>query len=377
MSDLKPVAPGTDKARDIVEVSDLIVKYGEVVAVNGVSLGIRAGEFLTLLGPSGCGKTTILRAIAGLERPTSGSIVIDGRSVYCSAQGIDVPAERRNLSMVFQSYAIWPHMTVFENVVYGLRVRRRPKEEIRRQGEWALNLVQMAPFADRRASALSGGQQQRIALARAIAFSPDVVLFDEPLSNLDANLRAQMRAEIKELQSALGLTSVYVTHDQEEALTMSDRIIVMSNGVIQQEATPHELYDYPINSFVANFIGSANLLPGTIDETSRSGRDVEFVLANGDRVKAVDNRRSRSAETSLLAIRSVYPRLYARTAPEARPNTWPGKIARATFSGEFIEYYVETGWGSIIVRRPPTERFEVGSTVMLELDPDHCIVIED
>lgn len=377
MSDVTLTQSTPPDGRRIVDVRDLVVKYGEVTAVSGVSLQIKAGEFLTLLGPSGCGKTTILRAIAGLERPTSGTIEIDGRIVYSSKEGIDVPAESRNMSMVFQSYAIWPHMTVFENVVYGLRVRRRPKDEIRRQGEWALNLVQMSKFADRRASALSGGQQQRIALARAIAFSPDVILFDEPLSNLDANLRAQMRVEIKELQSALGVTSVYVTHDQEEALTMSDRIIVMSNGEIQQEAVPSELYDYPVNRFVANFIGSANLYPGTIDESSRSGQYLNFVFENGDWVRAVDNRRSAVKKKSLLAIRSVYPQLRSSVGEAPTGNAWPAKVLRATFSGEFIEYLVETNWGEVIVRRPPTERYAVGDECTVAIDPQHCIVIED
>jgi iron(III) transport system ATP-binding protein len=377
MSDVKPTsAISQPDDAYIVEVSDLVVKYGDVVAVDGVSFGIQSGEFFTLLGPSGCGKTTILRAIAGLERPSSGEISVGGRIVYSSSKGIDVPAEKRNMSMVFQSYAIWPHMTAFENVVYGLRVRRRPKEEIQRQGDWALNLVQMGQYAQRSASALSGGQQQRIALARAVAFSPDVILFDEPLSNLDANLRAQMRVEIKELQSALGLTSVYVTHDQEEALTMSDRIIVMSNGRIQQEASPGELYDYPVNSFVANFIGSANLLAGQVDEATRSGNSVEFVLTNGDRISAIDNRRSSKVEESLLSIRSVYPQLASSKALKGAVNQWPCKVTKATFSGEFIEYVVEAAWGPIVLRRPPTDRFKVGTEAVLTIDPAHCIAIE-
>jgi iron(III) transport system ATP-binding protein len=364
------------KGTYIVEVSDLVVKYDNVTAVAGVSFRVRTGDFLTLLGPSGCGKTTILRAIAGLERPSAGEISVGGRVVYSSTKGIDVPAEKRNMSMVFQSYAIWPHMTAFENVVYGLRVRGRPREEIKQQGKWALNLVQMEEYGGRRASALSGGQQQRIALARAVAFGPDVILFDEPLSNLDANLRTQMRSEIKHLQSALGVTSVYVTHDQEEALTMSDRIIVMSNGHIQQEASPEELYDYPANRFVADFIGSANLLSGHVDEVTRSGKSVEFVLDNGDRVSAVDNRPSQQVGTSLLAIRSVYPQLSGCEAGTGVTNQWNCKIVTATFSGEFIEYLVETTWGRIVVRRPPTDRFKVGSAAVLTIDPKRCVVIE-
>ncbi|HEX2171334.1 MAG TPA: ABC transporter ATP-binding protein, partial [Dehalococcoidia bacterium] len=220
-----------------IEVENLVVKYGDVTAVNGVSFAIRRGEHLTLLGPSGCGKTTTLRAIAGLEQPASGEILIDGKPVYSSSRHVNVPTEKRGLSMVFQSYAIWPHMTVFDNVAYGLRVRRLPKKEIEEKVHWALGLVRMNDFARRSAAKLSGGQQQRVALARSFAFSPSVLLFDEPLSNLDAKLRAEMRLEIKDLQQQIGITSVYVTHDQEEALAISDRVIVMNVGIIEQIGT--------------------------------------------------------------------------------------------------------------------------------------------
>jgi len=224
-------APETRHAASI-DVKDLVVRYGAVTAVRGVSFSVAAGEHLTLLGPSGCGKTTTLRAIAGLEKPTAGEIRIDGTVVYGAGSRVQVPPERRGLSMVFQSYAIWPHMTVFDNVAYGLRVRRESETAIAERVGWALDLVQMGELAGRSASKLSGGQQQRVALARAFVFSPSVLLFDEPLSNLDAKLRAEMRIELKELQRQLGITSVYVTHDLEEALAISDRIIVMRNGVI-------------------------------------------------------------------------------------------------------------------------------------------------
>lgn len=359
----------------LVEVKDLVIKYGNVTAVHGVSLKIRAGEFLTLLGPSGCGKTTILRSLAGLERPTSGEIRVDGNTVYSSEQRIDVPSDKRNMSMVFQSYAIWPHMTAFENVVYGLRVRRRPEKEIRERGQWALDLVQMGMYADRRASALSGGQQQRIALARAVAFGPSVILFDEPLSNLDANLRVQMRREIKDLQRSLGVTSVYVTHDQEESLTMSDRIIVMSNGRIEQEASPDELYDYPANRFVANFIGSANLYPGRVQASEQGAQTVEFVLNNGARIQAVDRRPSPAADC-LVAIRTVYPVLcrVGQQVPNGL-NQWPCTVIRSVFSGDFIEYAVQTAWGEILLRRPPNDRFEPSSQAIVCVDPVHCVVV--
>ncbi|MEO6958606.1 MAG: ABC transporter ATP-binding protein [Burkholderiaceae bacterium] len=362
--------------RYLVEVSDLIIKYGDVVAVNGVSLRIKAGEFLTLLGPSGCGKTTILRAVAGLERPTSGEIRVGGKIVYSSKLGIEVPSDKRNMSMVFQSYAIWPHMTAFENVVYGLRVRRRSAAEISRQGKWALDLVQMGQYGDRQASALSGGQQQRIALARAVAFGPDVILFDEPLSNLDANLRTQMRKEIKDLQRSLGVTSLYVTHDQEESLTMSDRIIVMSNGKIEQEACPVELYDYPANKFVANFIGSANILSGHVVKAAGAGPEVDFAATGGGLIRAVDRRPSPSAGDSMLAIRAVYPVLCRSGQQQSgSANQWTCTIAHAIFSGDFVEYLVKTQWGELVVRRPPSDRYELGSSAILSVDPAHCVVI--
>ena len=219
--------------------------YGSVPAVRGVSFNVLPGEQLTLLGPSGCGKTTTLRAIAGLEQPTAGEIRIDGNIVYSSEARINIRAEKRGLSMVFQSYAIWPHMTVFENVAYGLRVRRTGAAESRKRCIRRSRWCRCRAFASRRAAQLSGGQQQRVALARAFVFQPSVLLFDEPLSNLDAKLRADMRIELRELQHRLGITSVYVTHDLEEALAMSDRIVVMRDGLIEQTGTPDEIYRLP------------------------------------------------------------------------------------------------------------------------------------
>src|SRR5262249_31837697 len=255
-----------------IEIADLVVRYGDVVAVDGVSLTIAQGEHVTLLGPSGCGKTTTLRAIAGLEEPSGGTIRIDGTAVYSAAERRNVPAEKRGISMVFQSYAVWPHMSVFDNVAYGLRVRKLPRHEIADHVARALDLVQMRDYADRSAALLSGGQQQRVALARAIAFSPTVLLFDEPLSNLDAKLRVEMRVELRELQRRLGVTSLYVTHDQEEALAISDRVIVMNVGGIEQLGTPGDIYNRPKTRFVADFVGSANLIAGRIaGATARPG----------------------------------------------------------------------------------------------------------
>jgi iron(III) transport system ATP-binding protein len=243
-----------------VELKGLVKRFGrDVVAVDHVDLHVDRGELITLLGPSGCGKTTALRMIAGLEKPTAGQVLIDTDDVT------RLPAYLRDITMVFQSYALFPHMNVFENVAYGLKVARRPKDEIATRVAEALAMVGLDGLADRATSALSGGQQQRVALARALAIRPRVLLFDEPLSNLDAKLRKRVREDIRELQQRLGITSVYVTHDQEEALAISDRVVVMRAGQIEQIGSPLELYTRPATRFVADFIGSANFLPGRYD----------------------------------------------------------------------------------------------------------------
>ena len=243
-----------------VELRGLVKRFGkDVYAVNDVDLHIERGELLTLLGPSGCGKTTALRLIAGLEQPTAGQILLDDEDVA------RLPAYLRDITMVFQSYALFPHMNVFENVAYGLRVARRPKDEVGARVDEALAMVGLEGLAHRTPSQLSGGQQQRVALARALVIRPRVLLFDEPLSNLDAKLRKRVREDIRELQQRLGITSVYVTHDQEEALAISDRVVVMREGVIEQTGSPHDLYTRPASRFVADFIGSANFLPGRYD----------------------------------------------------------------------------------------------------------------
>jgi putative spermidine/putrescine transport system ATP-binding protein len=245
-----------------VEVKDVSKSYGPVVAVQNVSLAIKRGEFLTLLGPSGCGKTTLLNMIAGFDVPTAGTISINGRDVT------KVPPHLRDTGMVFQNYALFPHMSVFDNVAFGLRMRRMDKQTIARDVAAALDMVKLTGMGERRIRQLSGGQQQRVALARAIVFGPSVLLLDEPLSALDKNLRTQMQFELKDLHQKTGLTTVFVTHDQGEALSMSDRIVVMSKGEIQQISSPLELYRRPVNGFVASFIGEINQLP-----VARLGRD--------------------------------------------------------------------------------------------------------
>ncbi len=348
-----------------IEISDLVIRYGEATAVNGVGFTVGQGEHLTLLGPSGCGKTTTLRAIAGLEQPASGSIRIDGRAMFDGAARVNVPTEDRGVSMVFQSYAVWPHMTVFDNVAYGLRVRKQDKSQIKANVERALDLVQMRHLADRGASKLSGGQQQRVALARAIAFSPTVVLFDEPLSNLDAKLRAEMRVELRELQRRLGITAVYVTHDQEEALAISDRVIVMNVGVIEQIGTPEEIYNRPKSHFVADFVGSANIIKGRLSAPGVFEAEGGVTL----RVTAPHVPHGRESE---VALRTAY----IGVAPQPGDNQVQGTVRQRLFHGDFVQYLVECPLGRLIVRRPPTNLLAEGAQVTLSFSPEHCVLLE-
>jgi ABC-type Fe3+/spermidine/putrescine transport system ATPase subunit len=367
------VAPPTRKSA--IDVTDLVVRYGPVLAVRGVTFSVGEGEHVTLLGPSGCGKTSTLRAIAGLEKPESGEIRIDGNVVFGSSPRVEVPAERRGLSMVFQSYAIWPHMTVFDNVAYGLRVRRLPAPEVAERVRGALELVQLGDLGHRSASKLSGGQQQRVALARAFVFSPSVLLFDEPLSNLDAKLRAEMRIELKELQRRIGITSVYVTHDLEEALAISDRIVVMRDGIIEQVGPPSEIYDLPRNTFVADFVGSANLIRG------RRRRDLEddglVVLETpaGTLIHGAASGR-RSGEEALLSVRTVHLRLW-RQPPAPGPNVWPARIRRRVFQGDFTQYHVDWDGRQLVVRTATLDPLGEGEDIYLSVEPRHCVLLEE
>jgi ABC-type Fe3+/spermidine/putrescine transport system ATPase subunit len=361
--------------RTHIEVEDLEIRYGSVPAVNRISFRVLAGEQLTLLGPSGCGKTTTLRAIAGLERPTSGLIRIGGQAVYSLAGGIDVPAEKRGLSMVFQSYAIWPHMTVFENVAYGLRVRRRGRQEIQTRVREALDLVQMGAYEKRPASALSGGQQQRVALARACVFSPSVLLFDEPLSNLDAKLRADMRIELRELQHRLGITSVYVTHDLEEALAMSDRIVVMRDGNIEQIGSPTDIYNLPRNAFVADFVGSSNLIRGRLRPDLAVDGFIALETSSGQVVHGVTNGLAPPPEP-VFSVRTVYLRL-SFEPPAAVRNVWPVKVHHCVFQGDFSQVNVTWGDRDLVVRSAALEPIPEGRDAFLSVEPRRCVLLDE
>lgn len=326
--------------------------YGDVVAVDQVSFEVQAGELVTLLGPSGCGKTTTLRLIAGLEMATRGSIFIGAEDVT------NLPATDRDVSMVFQSYALFPHMNVSANVAYGLNVSGVGKEEARARAQDALHLVGLTDLGDRMPSALSGGQQQRVAVARALVLEPQVLLFDEPLSNLDAKLRRRVREEVRDLQQNLALTTVYVTHDQEEALAVSDRVIVMRNAAIAQQGTPRELYERPLDVFVADFIGDSNIVDG------------EIVAVDGDKARVRIGareitlpRRSESAGPVKVAVRPNAIGLSPRVADEALI----GVVRKATYLGSHVEYSVESDLGLLFVTGPVrAEPLRVGGDVSIE-----------
>ncbi|MBF0277737.1 MAG: ABC transporter ATP-binding protein [SAR324 cluster bacterium] len=308
--------------------------YGDVIALNHISFEIESGQLVTLLGPSGCGKTTNLRLIAGLEFASSGKIFIGDQDVTL------LPATDRNVSMVFQSYALFPHMTVMENVSYGLTIINKNKQEVRELAEAGLMQVGLEGYGKRLPSELSGGQQQRVAVARALVLKPAVLLFDEPLSNLDAKLRRTVREEIRELQQSLGLTVAYVTHDQEEALAVSDRIIVMKNAAIAQEGSPRELYIEPDNLFVADFIGDTNLLKGALTHV-----DEKWGLVKIDRIeKKIRHRGLPVGETNI----SVRPNA-VQLSTENNPNTIEGTIAFVAYLGDHMEYTVNTAIGPLFV----------------------------
>jgi iron(III) transport system ATP-binding protein len=332
-----------------VEFQGVTKAFGEVVAVRDVSFIVEAGHLVTLLGPSGCGKTTTLRLIAGLELPTTGRILIGGHDVTT------LPATERDVSMVFQSYALFPHMTVLENVAYGLLVSGQRKAEARARAEEGLALVGLTGFGPRLPSELSGGQQQRVAVARALVLEPEVILFDEPLSNLDAKLRRQVRQEIRDLQQQLGLTSVYVTHDQSEALAVSDRIIVMKEAVVAQEAPPRELYEEPLDRFVADFIGDANLIATEIMAVNGALATVRL----GPLERQLPHR-GLGLGPAHVAVRPESVEL----ASEPRPDAIEGNVAKATYLGSHVEYGIETTLGELFVIDRRVERILVpGSTV--------------
>jgi iron(III) transport system ATP-binding protein len=343
--------------------------------VLGVSFAIPQGELFTLLGPSGCGKTTTLRAVAGLETPDEGRIVLAGREIFNSNTRANVALYDRDIGMVFQSYAIWPHMTVFENAAYPLRVSRTRKfsaNEIKTKVNAVLGMVGLAAFAGRPATQLSGGQQQRLALARAFAREPRLLLLDEPLSNLDAQLREQMRLELKRLQRETGVTTIYVTHDQSEALAISDRIAVMNNGLVAQVGTPKEIYGRPASEFVANFIGRTNLLRGTLLEDAAKDGIATVTTAIGT-LKCLFPAALAKGKDTALVVRPEH--IAIGISANGGGNTVTGTIGRETYLGEIVEYLVATEGGELLVRTPMTLDVAVGETVTLSFPAERTVAL--
>jgi iron(III) transport system ATP-binding protein len=373
----------------MVKVTDLVKVFHDgrsaVTACARVSFDVPAGRFFTLLGPSGCGKTTTLRSIAGLERPDGGQIELEGTVVYSSQRRVFVPPNQRDIGMVFQSYAIWPHMSVFDNVAFPLRAgrSRRARAEIADRVRQVLGTVRLDGLESRPATRLSGGQQQRLALARALVHAPKLLLLDEPLSNLDAKLREQMRLELRQLQRALGITTIYVTHDQVEALALSNVVAVMHEGRIVQVGTPREIYERPVNQFVTNFIGATNLVPGQV--AGAAGGDLYRVeTAYGPLVCAIPDGAGRAGAggrqdapgQGCRVLVSVRPEdVSIRAEPGPSPEAWEGIVEQVVFLGECVDCRVAVGDLLLRVHAHPAVRVRRGDRVSLVFLADRCIAV--
>ena len=364
---------------EFLKVTGLYTEYatprGEPVkAAQDVTFTVPEGRLFTLLGPSGCGKTTTLRSIAGLERPKAGEITVNNRVVFSSAKGIFIAPNRRGFGMVFQSYAIWPHMNVFQNAAFPLEVGngRYSRAGIQEKVMKVLTAVQLDHLAQREATTLSGGQQQRLALARALVMEPALLLLDEPLSNLDAKLREKMRFELKRLQRELRITTVYVTHDQAEALALSHEIAVMNEGRIQQIGTPREIYERPASQFVADFVGNTNFIQGTVVSVVGAGFS-RLSTEIGDLTTTVD-QDLRPDDRVAISIRPEDVDL-SETRP-AGDNVWEGRVEQKVFLGEAVDFQVAVGARTLLSRQHPTLRTKVGEAIFVQLDPEKCVVLK-
>jgi spermidine/putrescine transport system ATP-binding protein len=355
---------GSSDARGGVRLVGVCKSFGDVVAVDSVDLDVRPGEFLSLLGPSGCGKTTSLRMLAGFEQPDAGEILVSGRAV----QG--VPPHKRDVNTVFQAFALFPHMTVAENVAYGLRQKRVGRAEIRTRVGEALEMVKMTRMADRKPRQLSGGQQQRVALARALVNRPSVLLLDEPLGALDRKLREEMQIELKLLQSQLGTTFVFVTHDQEEALSMSDRIAVMLDGRVEQIDDPHTVYDHPASAFVAGFIGQQNFFAGTAHEQGRVVHADGLVLRS-----ALTGPPCADGSAVIAAVRPEAVAVGAAPVAAAQ-NAVRGVLGGVSHLGDVMQYVVLAAGRDVLARMPRAQapRLEAGQQVWCSWEPDRVHV---
>jgi putative spermidine/putrescine transport system ATP-binding protein len=350
-----------------LELTDIQKKFGPVFAVEGFNLAAERGEFVSFLGPSGCGKTTTLRMIAGFEEPTGGRITLDGTDITNS------PPNKRTVGMVFQSYALFPNMTVADNIGFGLRVRKRPADQIKKRVAELLELINLPDKGGRYPYQLSGGQQQRIALARALAFEPQVLLLDEPLSALDAKIRVALRTEIRSIQRQLGITAVYVTHDQEEALSLSDRVVVMSDGHIEQVGTPFEIYNFPATPFVASFVGTLNVMPAAVVDAARG----ELVVA-GQPVRVARRFEGGAGRTVNIALR---PEMVSLGDGPEGSNRVNGKVIDVSFLGSIVRIRVALGGDGPIVsldefNEPTLTLPTVGETLTISFPADGPLVLD-
>ncbi|MFC8410048.1 ABC transporter ATP-binding protein [Arthrobacter sp. NPDC057259] len=351
-----------------ISIQNLQLKYGDFVAIENLNLEIGDGEALVLLGQSGCGKTSTMRCLAGLEEPSSGRIIIDDVVVFDSEKGINLPPNKRNVGMVFQSYAVWPHMTVFQNVAYSLKLQKLSKSETRDRVMEVLTLVGLEKFADRGASLLSGGQMQRVALARSLVMRPSVLMLDEPLSNLDARLRDRLRVELREIQLRLGLTCVYVTHDQHEAFALADRIALLQGGKIVQIGGPREMYETPASASIAHFLGVSNVMDCE-SVPAPDGSATAKVTDHGLTIHSAQ-RAAPAPQQMKVCMRAEDLQLSAQ--PTSAANAWKGKVRVAGFQGNDVRYAVELDGGLELdalgtIKRG--EQHEVGDSVWVSIDP--------
>jgi ABC-type Fe3+/spermidine/putrescine transport system ATPase subunit len=360
-----PTGVATDT---VLELRNVVKQYGMVRAVDDLSFTIQRGEVFTLLGPSGCGKSTTLRIVAGLEHPEEGELFLTGKTIVSARKGLYLPPERRNMGMVFQSYAIWPHFTVFENIAFPLRLRKMTSGELRRRVEEALDIVGLAGLGERPATALSGGQQQRVALARALVYRPDILLLDEPLSNLDAKLREHMRLELRSIQRRLGMTVLFVTHDQAEAMTMSDRVAVMNSGHFEQVGAPSEVYERPSSTFVRDFLGRALVLEGV--GRRESGRLHVSLTGEQNRTLIMDdNDLVINGDAVPIAVSCRPEDVRLEAVGESAPNRLVATVEEAAYLGERVEYNVRTSSGrSLFVFSSRRQQFPIGAQVDLVID---------
>jgi iron(III) transport system ATP-binding protein len=353
-----------------VVIEDLTCRYGDVTAVDRLSLTIADGEFVTLLGPSGCGKSTTLAALAGLDVPHGGRLTVGGEVFFDAASGRNLHPEQRNCGLVFQSYALWPHMTVQANCEFSLKLRKVAAQERRGRVRDALQLVEMERFADRYPHQLSGGQQQRVALARTLVYRPRVLLLDEPLSNLDARLRERSRVWLSQVTRQVGLTTVYVTHDQSEALALSDRIAVMNHGRVSQLGTPQEIYDHPADAFVADFIGSSNFLEGRVVDDSRGGR-VTVELPGGERLVAATGKRFEKGAQVQIALRPERLGIHSAAPAEGAANVVRARLTGRSYLGARTLYHADLGGRTL---RIESDRRIDAPDVWIEIPEATCVL---